>query len=188
MPQAPMPQPFPSSSLAKSLSRSGARRRQTTSADPPRRREAQPRAAGAAPTPNSPDNQSQVRTRTHDLDHRSHRPRRVGTHTALLPTEAGHIRVLTRDPDAVFPDGTHVRMVNGRLELSPPDTLDENPTADRAPPGARSAHTADRHPQPARRGAELDEIHQPRDARRRRGPQDGLICNNMCTPRCSPAA
>jgi (4-alkanoyl-5-oxo-2,5-dihydrofuran-3-yl)methyl phosphate reductase len=25
---------------------------------------------------------------------------------ALLPTEAGHIRVLTRNPDAVFPDGT----------------------------------------------------------------------------------
>ena len=26
--------------------------------------------------------------------------------TALLPTEAGQIRVLTRNPDAVFPDGT----------------------------------------------------------------------------------
>ena len=26
--------------------------------------------------------------------------------TALLPTQAGHIRVLTRNPDAVFPDGT----------------------------------------------------------------------------------
>ena len=66
---------------------------------------------------------------------------------------------------------TAVRLVNGRLDLSHPDALNENPTADRAPRGARSAHTTDPHPRPPRRSAELDGVHQPLDARSRRGPR-----------------
>ena len=36
---------------------------------------------------------------------------------------------------------TAVRLVNGRLDLSHPEALNENPTADRAPRGARWRYT-----------------------------------------------
>jgi (4-alkanoyl-5-oxo-2,5-dihydrofuran-3-yl)methyl phosphate reductase len=40
--------------------------------------------------------------------------------TALLPTQAGHIRVLTRNPDAVLPDGTQKAVADlGDSELTP---------------------------------------------------------------------
>jgi uncharacterized protein YbjT (DUF2867 family) len=40
--------------------------------------------------------------------------------TALLPTQAGHIRVLTRNPNAVFPDGTQKVMADlGDSDLAP---------------------------------------------------------------------
>ena len=40
--------------------------------------------------------------------------------TALLPAQAGHIRVLTRNPDAVFPDGTQKVVADlGDSDLAP---------------------------------------------------------------------
>ncbi len=39
---------------------------------------------------------------------------------ALLPTQAGHIRVLTRNPGAVFPDGTQKVVADlGDSDLAP---------------------------------------------------------------------
>ncbi|MGO9890179.1 MAG: SDR family oxidoreductase [Solirubrobacteraceae bacterium] len=39
---------------------------------------------------------------------------------ALLPAQAGHIRVLTRNPDAVFPDGTEKIVADlGDSDLAP---------------------------------------------------------------------
>ena len=40
--------------------------------------------------------------------------------TALLPAQAGHLRVLTRNPDAVFPDGTQTVVADlGDSDLAP---------------------------------------------------------------------
>ena len=99
-------EPFPSP-RAERLSRSGAHRRQTRSAGPPSRRGAQLRPAGAAPTPTSP--RKPITSKGPELMILiTGATGNVGSEliAALLPAQAGHIRVLTRNPGAVFPDGT----------------------------------------------------------------------------------
>ena len=60
--------------------------------------------------------------------------------TALLPAQAGHIRVLTRNPGAVFPDGTQKVVADlGDSDLAPCSTVYTRCSC--SPTGSTSPHT-----------------------------------------------